>query len=285
MIKLKNKYLTAKIDEKGCQIASLKEGEKEYIWQKDPKVWNSCGPVLFPFCGGLKDDKFIYEGVEYPSLRHGFAKTKEFDVKLLSRSSVTLSLVSDEETLKIYPFDFELNVTFTLLKKQMIVKYRVKNTGNKDMYFSIGSHEAYACEGGVENYDVIFPRKETLESVVVVDGLLSGEKKPIIKSSGVLPIYESYFDNDSLVFKDMASRKVILRNRITGDRIGLDFPGADYFVIWHIKGAPYICLEPWAGIGDGHGFQGEISEREGIITLKKNRTYCKVHKISVLPTY
>ena len=285
MIKLKNKYLTAKIDEKGCQITSLKEGDKEYIWQKDPEIWNSCGPVLFPFCGGLKDNKFTYEGKTYKSERHGFAKTKEFEVKLLSKSSVTLSLSSNAETLEIYPFDFELNVTFTLLKKQMIVKYAVKNTGNKDMYFSIGSHEAYACEGSVEDYDVIFPRKETLESTIMKDGLLTGEKQTIIKSSSVLPIYESHFDYDSLVFKEMVSRKVILRNRITGQRIGLKFPGADYFVIWHKKGAPYICLEPWAGIGDGHGFDGEISDKEGIITLKKNRTYCKVHKISILPTY
>ncbi len=285
MIKLRNKYLTARIDENGAQIASLKEGERELIWQKNESTWDSHGAVLFPICGGLKDGKYTYNGQTYEMAKHGFAKDKEFEVKLLSRSSVTLSLVSDEETLKVYPFDFELTVTFTLLKRQLIVRYTVKNLGQSDMYFSIGSHEAYACEGTVENYDILFPRKETLNNELIADGLLSGETQPIIKSSRQLPIYEKHFENNPLIFSDLSSRSLILRNRINGQRIALKFPSVGCFVITHKPGAEYICLEPWAGLPDGHGCSGEISEKEGIITLKKNKKYTKMHKISVLPNY
>ena len=285
MIKLKNKYLTAKIQEKGAQIASIKDGDTELMWQKDPEIWNNYGPVLFPICGGLKDNKFTHNGETYELCKHGFAKETEFDVKLLSKSSVTLSMTSNEETKKSYPFDFELEVTFTLLKKQMLVTYSVKNTGKETMYFSIGSHEGYICEGSVEDYDIIFPKKETLDSVIIKDGILSDETTPIIKSTKVLPIYEEYFEHDSVVFTDMVSRKAVLRNRKTGKRIGVSFPGCDYFVIWHKVGAEYICLEPWTGIPDYADCSGELSEKDGIMALKKGRKYRKTHKISILPQY
>ena len=285
MIKIKNKYLTAKIYENGAQIASLKDGDTELMWQKDENVWNNYGPVLFPICGGLKDDKYTHNGVTYELCKHGFARTTEFDVKLLSKSSVTLSLKSDEETRAVYPFDFELDVTFTLLKKQMLVEYAVKNTGNDTMYFSIGSHEGYICEGTIEDYDIIFPQKETLDSVILHGNLLSNETKPILKSSKQLPIYEEYFEHDSLVFKNLNSRSLVLRNRKNGRRIGLSFPGCDYFVIWHKVGAKYICLEPWTGIPDSEDFNGELCEKEGIIALRKGKKYRKTHKITVLPQY
>ena len=56
MITIKNEFLTAKINELGAELVSLKNGENEYIWEGKKEIWpNSC-PIMFPICGGLKDD-------------------------------------------------------------------------------------------------------------------------------------------------------------------------------------------------------------------------------------
>ena len=65
-IKINNGLLEARIDTLGAELVSLKElnSGMEYIWQKDPKFWNKSSPVLFPFVGGLKDNKYSYNGKE-----------------------------------------------------------------------------------------------------------------------------------------------------------------------------------------------------------------------------
>ena len=46
--------------------------------------------------------------------------------------------LSNEETKEVYPFEFELVITYTLEKNMLHVKWEVKNPGNETMYFTIG---------------------------------------------------------------------------------------------------------------------------------------------------
>ena len=285
MITLKNKYLTVKIDPRGAQIASITENGQEKMWQADADVWGSHGPLLFPVCGSMKDDKYILDGETYSMPKHGFAKDSKFTIELIDRSTVTLLLKSNETTHQWYPFDFELRAEYTLLRKSLTVKYSVKNVGDNTMYFGIGSHEAYACQGGIENYDLLFPKTETLTHTVLDGPYLTRETVPIVKSSRTLPLSYKLCENDSYVIRDMRSRSLILRNRVSGERIKVNFPSSDYFVIWTKPNAEYICLEPWTTLPDYTDTDGDITKKEGIIALKKRRTYRKMHKITVLPQY
>lgn len=47
-------------------------------------------------------------------------------------------LRSNKYTHGIYPFDFELQVMYTLLMSTVQVRYIVKNSGKKVIHFSIG---------------------------------------------------------------------------------------------------------------------------------------------------
>ena len=55
---------------------------------------------------------------------------------------------------------------------------------------SIGSHEGYFAPEGVEDYDVVFPQKETLDSFVLCGTVLSNQKISVIRDQNYLPIYE-----------------------------------------------------------------------------------------------
>lgn len=281
MITLKNRFLTASINEVGAELKSLVFDGKEYIWEGRSEVWAGSCPLLFPICGGLKNDKYTLNGKEYTLQKHGYARFKTFEIENKTDSSVVFLHKSDKETKKSFPFDYELRVIYTLVDKSLRVDYSVKNLTDDTMYFSIGSHEGYYTPEGIEDYDVVFPQNETLNAYVLYGNLLSNQQLPIIKDSNVLPLYDKYFTVDALVFKDLKSKSATLRNRKTGKAVQVDFPDAEYFLLWHKPNSPYMCLEPWSGIPDIVGTGYDITEKEGIIALESGGEYNSTHAINI----
>ncbi len=282
MITLKNEFIKVEINELGAELKSLFCQGNEYIWEGRAEVWRSSAPIMFPICGGLRDDRYTFEGKEYTLPKHGYAKTTMFEVESLTDKEVTLLHRSNEQTKENYPFDYEFRVKYSLSEKSLKTEYEVKNLTDGKMYFSVGAHEGYYTPEGIEDYDVIFPEEETLSSYVLYGNLLSDQKLPIIKESRVLPLYDKYFTIDALVFKDLKSRSAILRNRKTARALRVDFPEADYFLLWHKPGAPYICLEPWCGVQQPVNSSSELVEKEGIIPLEPNALYTMTHTITVI---
>ncbi len=282
MVVLNNGILSAEIRETGAELRSLKKDGVEYMWAGRPEVWQGVAPLLFPICGGLKDDKYILNGREYKLQKHGFARFKTFEVEELSDTRAVFLTRDDDETFVEFPFRFELRVIYTLNESSLNINYKVNNLSDETMYFSIGSHEGYATPEGIEDYDIIFPEKETL-TIANLDGNLIGDSRfPILKDSNLLPLYDKYFLIDAMSIRGLKSRSATLRNRKTGKALRLDFPGNDYFVIWHKPSAPYICLEPWAGVPDSIHSDYDITKKEGIQTLAAGSEYNNNHTITIL---
>lgn len=279
MVKITNEIITAEIAELGAEIKKLTVNGEDRFWSGDPTWWGNVAPVLFPVCGGLKDDKFTFQGVTYDLQKHGFAKLMEFEVEAKGKTFATFLLKDTPETLKQFPWKFEFRITYTLVANRVEVKYDVKNLSDKEMYMSIGSHEAYACPEGIEDYDVIFERKENLEAAVVDGKLIRRETNTILKDSNVLPLYEKYFDIDALVFTDLKSRFVTLRNRKTGKSVSISFPDRDFLLLWTKPGAPYICIEPWAGIPSFVDDTLDITAKTGINKVLPDSNFVSIHNI------
>ncbi len=279
MVVLNNNSLYVEIHEKGAEIRKVTLDGKDRMWNGDAKYWTGVSPVLFPICSGLRDDKFTFDNKEYTLKQHGFARNSLFSVESATKTSATFLLKSSPETLSQYPWNFELRVTYTLIGDKIDVTYDVKNTSDNTMYYSIGSHEAYLCKGGIEDYDIIFEKEETLYHYELDGNLLTGDKTLIIKDSKVLPLYDKYFEVDALVFKDVKSRFVTLRNRKTAEETSVKFDGFDYLLLWHKHGAPYMCIEPWAGICNTVGDGSDITEKEGILKLAPNGNNILKHTI------
>ena len=282
MITLKNEFLTLTINETGAEIKNLISGGNEYIWDGNPEIWAKSAPVLFPICGGLKEDRYTYEGKEYTLTKHGYAREKIFSVESQTDSTAVFLHRSDAGTKRQFPFDYELRIAYTLTGKTVKIDYSVKNTGDHAMYFSIGSHEGYAVPEGIEEYDVIFPQKETLDTYVLSGNLLTKDTHPVIKESTLLSLEEKYFTVDALVFRSPESRSATLKNRNTGRAIRVDFPDDPYFLIWHKPNARFICLEPWNGIPDVVGSDYDITHKEEITELAPKAEYRHTHSLTVL---
>ncbi len=282
MIYLSNGILSAQISENGAEIKSLQKDGNESMWSGDPAVWGNTAPVLFPILCFLKDGKYQLNGQFYNMTKHGFLRGKDFSVENATDTSVTMLYTQNAETLAMYPFDFEFRAIFTLLENSLQVEYRVTNPNDSEMYFSVGAHEAYATPEGVEDYDLIFPCKEDLESYLLKDSLLSNETLTIGKNTEYLPIYDKYFPPlDTLIFKHLKSKEVLLRNRKTGRSVHVAFPHCDYLAIWHKPSAPYLCIEPWSGLPDRTDTDYDFTKKEGILTLKAHQEYRNIHTITV----
>ncbi len=264
MVVLNNGIIKVEIVETGAEIRRVTVNGEERFYDGNPEFWTGVAPVLFPICGGLKDDTYTINGKSYTIPKHGFARKSVFEVESSTDTSVTFLLKENEETLKVFPWTFELRIKYTVTGSRITVSYDVHNTSDSTMYMSIGSHEAYACPEGIEDYDVIFDKKETLKSFKVSGTSISREYDVVLKDGDTLPLYNKYFEIDALVFADVRSRFVTLRNRKTGKNVSVNFDGCDYLLIWTKPGAPYVCIEPWAGFPSYEDEGYELSQKEGI---------------------
>lgn len=280
-VEISNGTITAKISLTGAELRSVKNsGGKEFMWEADKSVWDNCSPILFPICGGLKEDRYELDGTCYTMKKHGFIKYAEFFVEAQAESSVTLVTRQTEETLKQYPYDFEFRAVFELDGNALKTTYSIDNKTDKTMYFSVGAHEGYACPDGIENYSIEFEKPETLNAYILDGNLLEDKYITIKKDTDKLELLYEYFAVDALVFKSVRSRKVSLVRHDGATKIDVEFPGFDYLLFWTKPNGKYICIEPWTGIPDGVGSSYDFTEKEGIMPLAANGSYSIAHKIT-----
>ena len=278
-ITISNDILKVTINSFGAEIESVLKDGKEKLWDGNPEIWAGHAPVLFPICGGLRDDKFIFEGKEYILGKHGYARRSEFEIEKAEENSAVFKLSSNEETLNKYPFEYDFRITYSLEGSKINVEYAVTNKGEKDMYFSVGAHEAYACPEGIEEYSVIFDEEENLDAADLDGSLLKYTVTSWGKGIKELPLKQEHFLPDALVFLNLKSRGVILKNRKTKEEIRVSFEGFDYFLIWTKPGAKYVCLEPWCGIPDFVDSSYDITKKRGIMTVASKETLKKYHSV------
>lgn len=282
-ISIQNNFLKATINSKGAELNSLVKiaDEKEYIWEIDNQFWNKTSPVLFPIVGILKNNCYFYENLKYEMPRHGFARENEFEVKQISSSEVHFILHSSSETLKIYPFEFELQLQYALINSELILKYIITNNSTKTLPFAIGAHPAFALQNSNKKYSLVFEKQETLSCFTLQNELLTDTFYQIELNNKILPLEKNTFENDALIFKKIKSKKVsVLEDN--SPILSVHFNDFTSLGIWSKVGAPFICIEPWNGYADTTLSNGNIIDKEGIILLKPNKKHDCSFTIEIL---
>ena len=281
MVKIKFENLEAVIDTKGAQLRSLKKDGKELLWQGDAEWWENTAPVLFPICSNLKNGVYNFEDKQYSMPSHGFANALTFDVKQISENSALLSATSNPKTLEMYPFEFEFSVSFTLEKDKLITKYITTNPSDKDMYYSVGSHEGYDCPEGVENYAVLFNKEEQFDSCVLDGPILTYEKENVAPNGKRIDLKSEHFTVDAIILEHINSDEISLLNKTTGDIVKVELADFENLLIWSIPGAPFVCLECWCGFPDFVDTNGDFTKKHSIIKLAPGKTDTKTHIINI----
>lgn len=267
---IENDYLIAQIDDMGAQLHSLvtKDDSFEYIWQGNPDIWYGQAPVLFPVIGQLKDDLFRYNGQVYPMNKHGFARKMLFEAVEVEGARAVFVLRTNEETLKQYPFDFELSVCFELAGRALKVTQSVKNLSESTMYFSMGAHPGFNCKIGdylefEENEEGI--QCEKIDSTnILMDRYFDVE----LENGKAIRLTEDIFNQDALILSNINSSVVTLKSDDHDRTVRFDFGDVPVLGIWAKPNAPYVCIEPWYGINDDTRGYDDISAKRGIQSLE-----------------
>lgn len=277
MITLENDDIKADIHPHGAELHSIysKTNEIEYLWNGDPAFWPRHAPVLFPIVGGLIDDTFIYKSESYHLEKHGFARDSDFEVESSTATSATFLLKSCEETLKSYPFAFELRLKYALNGNKVSLEYHVSNPAQSPMFFSIGSHPAFKVpltEGGYEDHSLVFSEVENADSWGVSGNYLTTPAK-YLDNQKKLDLKHELFYNDAVIFKDLKSTAISVVNNKNQHGLTYTFEGFPYMGIWAAKDAPFVCIEPWCGIPDSIDHDQNLENKEGIIKLEGQKSW------------
>lgn len=269
---LENDTLRAEIDSLGAELKSVvnKATGQEYMWQGDPKYWERTSPILFPFVGRLKNDSFLHGGVTYPMQQHGFARDMEHNLVSKNDNTIWFKLVTNDETLRCFPFSFSLHIGYELKGNELKVMWEVRNNSrDKHMHFAIGAHPAFNCpihgENSKEGYKLYFEGVDEIHH----HGN-SRETGLSLKEDLVLPlennravITKEFFDRCTYIVEGNQTKAVGLEDP-QGNRIVTVLFDMPLFGLWspEEKNAPFVCIEPWCGRCDSEDFEGTLKARE-----------------------
>jgi galactose mutarotase-like enzyme len=270
-ITLSSPDLEAQISVCGAELVSLRdEARRDLLWDGDPAFWTGRSPLLFPIVGRLNGDRARIDNNEYELKQHGFARHSEFEVIEARQTVCRLRLKSNEATLIRYPFGFQLDVTYSIAGATLTVAAEVVNSGSGTMPVSFGFHPAFRWPlpygGDRDAHEIRFERAEPSPIRLLSDGLLGPYADGTPVEGDRLRLRDALFDAGALVIDWVASRTV--EYGVPGRRsIRVAFPGMPHLGIWTKPGAGFVCIEPWQGHADPVGFEGQLSEKPGIVLI------------------
>jgi Galactose mutarotase and related enzymes len=292
MASIQSKSISVEASTKGAELRSIKgPNGLEYLWQGDPAFWPRRSPLLFPIVGALPGGSYSHLGKSYRLGNHGFVRDLEFELAAQGQDFLRYTLRSDESSLLVYPFRFELSVTYKVEADRLSVGYEVVNADSRPMPFSIGAHPAFRAplvEGERrEDFDLVFERRETVDRWFLnADNLRTGERAHFLSGSDSIPLSASLFEKGAVVLTEHLSRTVTLRSRSSGRFVELSFPDFPQLGIWAPKdGAagptPFVCIEPWFGVMALADSGQEIERKEAVRSLAPGSRFAAAYTIRV----
>lgn len=148
------------------------------------------------------------KGQVYSLVKHGFCKDSEFEVTEQTPDSVTFLLCADSETLKSYPYQFELSLSYHLNGSTLSMDYHVANHDTDEMFYHIGAHPGFMLPVGdgetLADCVLTFEKKETFTSYAYdLEHLEFNEEHKVTHpaSGNVLPLNVPMFDSDAVFFE------------------------------------------------------------------------------------
>lgn len=269
-----------------CSIRNVETGE-EYFWQADPEFWGRHCPMLFPIVGNLWNGSYMHRGARREMPKHGFMQQRVFDVKAVDTDSITYVAYDNAETRAMFPFRFELEQKFSLEGKSVKVEWTVRNVGRDDMPFQIGGHPSFFFRGfkagdeikGYLRFDSAHPESAT----VGCRGCLGRNRYALPVDDGLLEVRDECFAGDSIIIDNNQVHSITLLDveRKPVVKVSSDAP---VFLAWSPHGcnAPFVCLEPWYGLCDSEGYEGEFSARPYTNVAKSGEEWKGGYTIEVL---
>lgn len=192
-------------------------------------------PILFPICGNLPDNRYSHSGQTYMLKQHGFARDLPWQVVdriTHDRVGITLALESNTQTRSIYPFDFELQISYFLQGNALEIHHTIANRSAEPMPFSIGLHPYFLVHD-----------KPSLQFDIPATQYQNQIDQTIHDFGGQFDFEQDEID---VAFRSIDRSDASATDRDRRLRLKVEFdPTFSTLVFWTVKGKDYYCLEPW----------------------------------------
>ena len=270
-ITIRSGQLTARINPLGGELSSLQDsGGHELLTDADPAFWTGRAPLLFPIVGRLNGDVLRVDGHDYPMEKHGFARRSLFDVVEESEDRAVFVLVDSDGTRAQYPFAFRLEVAFTITGATLAIDVTIANPAATPLPASFGFHPAFAWPlpygRSRDAHRITFATDEPGPVKQLDDGLIARDR-PSPLDGRTLQLADALFADDALIWSAPASQAVTY-GAPDGPRLDIAFPDTPALGIWTKPGAAFVCVEPWHGIADPVGYDGDFRDKPGVFVLQ-----------------
>lgn len=288
MVELRNEQLSVVVSEKGAELQSIKDASgKEYLWQADPNFWPRHSPILFPIVCSVNNDTYSVDGKEYHLPRHGFARDTEFKLIVQNDRKVTFALESSEETKKVYPYDFTLSISYVLEGNKIGVIWHVHNTDTQEIHFQIGGHPAFNIPGmkagDTQSGRIRLDNEDALDGLKsYIDGSHEMIEIPVEAEQGIIEFTDNTWRNDSVKIHKSQVHRAELLGTDGEPEVTVDFR-TPVIAFWSPFGkqAPFVCIEPWYGLGDPRGFNGEFKDKPLMNHLQPGASFMSRYDITI----
>lgn len=288
---IENDFLKVEVNDNGAELWNIfdkQNGGMPRLWQGE-KVWNERSPLLFPYIGCLKDGRFIEGDVTYEGAPHGFAKNMKHQLKVQEADRLVFVLASSEETLKKYPWKFELETEYRVDGNQVIWTARVTNTDEKKMPFGIGIHTGYMCpfDESHSAYDYVIRFAEKENAVHLrhnENGNLTGEEIPFLQNEDVLTLDHPQLPG-SFMLGNVKSDYIQIEETATGRYSRVYLKGAPVVAFWsQPNNAEYVCIQPWYSAPDRADSDNHLWSKRAVQTAEpgETREYSQVIELGTL---
>lgn len=233
------------VPERGGMVTGLTMYGKSILYMEEDTLFDEKKsvhggiPVLFPICGFLKDNKYIADGKEYSMKRHGIGRNYSWKVEskeaLNDKASITLKLESSDETLKEFPYKFNIFIKYTVSNEGLSITADIYNKDTKNMPIYMGFHPYF----NVTNKENV---KFDLSYTSAIDEFKNGFQ------DGNINILN---DETDIAFCYPKNNKAIMRDYGSRLQIELQYDeNIKYLVVWAQGKNDFVCIEPWMAYVD-----------------------------------
>tara|TARA_R110001583_G_scaffold34847_1_gene116563 strand:+ start:5773 stop:6687 length:915 start_codon:yes stop_codon:yes gene_type:complete len=262
----------------GASLQQLKSNGIEIIDgisndEKGLKLYKSKfnSAFLFPSPNRIADGKYNFNGVDYQlkcneaglnNSLHGHIYNKSFQTSKIetseSQASVTFSY-SNNRTVQGFPFQYQLDITYTFSKNALRLDFKVINTGKQEFPFGIGWHPYFNAKNLTSsNLNFNGDKKYFLNNQMIP------QQEIQLPFKTPLTLEDTFLDDCFLIKKPEATFKC------DAYKIEIDFTSEtekSYLQVYTPDTRDCIAIEPMTCAPNS------FNNKNGLLTLKPTKTY------------
>ena len=236
------------VPERGGMVTEWSIGDRQILYFDaerfaDPAKSVRGGiPILFPICGNLPEATYEVDGQTYELAQHGFARNLPWTVRdrAVKEDAAVLELVltSTPDTLKVYPFEFELLFSYQFQGDRLRIEQSYTNQSDRPMPFSTGLHPYFYLA------DPSTQTKSQLQLDIPAKRYINQINQTEHEYAGSLDWNAPELD---LAFRPISAQQTSAADPNRQVKVSIDYDSAyTTLVFWTVAEKNYYCLEPWS---------------------------------------